>query len=274
VSLSLVGFGGIALQDLALGEASRLVSEAVDRGVNYFDSAPTYGDSENVLGPALAPYRDRVFLACKTDQRHRETAARQLEESLRALRTDSIDLYQVHEVDTLAELETVFGPGGAMETFEAAQQAGKIRWIGFSSHIPAVAVEMLRRYPFVSILFPFTYASWYRGFGPDVLAEAAARGVARLAIKSMVRAAWPEGADVKAKQWWYQPAETWEEADLALRWALSLDLTAAVTGGLPHLCRLAFDIGSRFTPLTPGEETRVRALAGAANPLFPCAQFG
>lgn len=270
--LSLLGFGGIAVNGLDPAEASRLVAESVDHGVNYFDSSPTYGDSEVRLGRALQPYRDQVFLAGKTNRRTRAEAAARLEASLRDLRTEHLDLYQVHEIDTREEVETVFAPGGAMEAFEAARRAGRIRLIGFSTHSVEVALEMLRRYPFDTLLFPFTFASWYRGFGPQVMRAAQARGTARLGIKALVRGRWPEGVDPHQQAWWYQPAEAREEADLALRFALSLDVTAVVSPGLPHLLRLAREIADRFTPLTPEEEARLQALSQQVTPLFPYAK--
>jgi aryl-alcohol dehydrogenase-like predicted oxidoreductase len=269
IELSLLGFGGIVLNGLPQAEADRLVAEALARGIDYFDSSPTYGDSEARLGPALAPHRDRVFLACKTNRRRREEAQRKLEESLRALRTDHFDLYQVHEIDTPEEVETVFAPGGAMEAFAAARERGLTRLIGFSSHSAPVALEMLRRYPFDTALFPFTYASWFRGYGPQVMAEATARGVARLGMKAFVRSRWPDGVDRDRQEWWYRPPEDEEEAALLLRFELSLGITACISPGLPRLYQMSLDIAERFTPLTGDEMARVEALARRADPLFP-----
>lgn len=268
-SLSLVGLGGIALDGLEQQAANALVAEAVDRGVTYFDSAPSYGDSESKLGPALAPYRDRVFLACKTERRTAGDAQRELEESLCRLHTDHFDLYQVHQLDRREDMETIFGPGGAMETFEAAQRAGTIRLIGFSTHYEEMALEMLRRYPFASLLFPFTYASWHHGYGPQAMAAATPRGTARLGMKSFVRNRWPEGVVCREQPWWYQPTEDPAEAALALRFALSLNVTACVSAGRPHLFRLAVDIAEQFEPLTPEEAAQVAAWGRQVTPLFP-----
>jgi predicted aldo/keto reductase-like oxidoreductase len=268
-TLSLIGLGGIALDGLEQQAANALVAEAVDRGVTYFDSAPSYGDSESRLGSALAPYRDRVFLACKTERRTADGARRELEESLRRLHTDHFDLYQVHQLDRREDMETIFGPGGAMETFEAAQRAGTIRLIGFSTHYEDMALEMLRRYPFAALLFPFTYASWHHGYGPQALEAATRRGAARLSMKSFVRNRWPEGVVCREQPWWYQATEDPAEAALALRFALSLDVTACVSAGRPHLFRLALDIAERFEPLTPEEAAHVAAWGKQETPLFP-----
>jgi predicted aldo/keto reductase-like oxidoreductase len=267
--LSLIGLGGIALDSLEQQTANALVAEAVDRGVTYFDSAPSYGNSESRLGPALAPYRDRVFLACKTERRTAPEARRELEESLYRLHTDHFDLYQVHQLDRREDLEAVFGPGGAMEAFEAAQRAGTIRLIGFSTHYEEMALEMLQRYPFTSILFPFTYASWHHGYGPRALEAAKRRGTARLSMKSFVRSRWPEGVVCREQPWWYQPTEEAAEGALALRFALSLDVTACISAGRPHLFQLMLDIAERFEPLTPEEAAQVAAWGKRETPLFP-----
>ena len=132
--LSIIGFGGIVVMDQEPTAAANIVSEAVDRGINYFDVAPSYGNAQERLGPALAPYRKNCFLACKTDGRMKDDSRAQLEESLKLLKTDHVDLYQFHALTKMADLDKVLGPGGAMETMEAAKKEGKIRYIGFSVH--------------------------------------------------------------------------------------------------------------------------------------------
>src|ERR1700759_5244071 len=132
--LSIIGFGGIVVMSEESGHANNIVAEAVDRGINYFDVAPSYGDAQERLGPALAPYRSKSFLACKTEGRMKDDSRKQLEESLRLLQTDHVDLYQFHALTKMTDLDTVLGPGGAMETMEAAKKEGKIRYIGFSVH--------------------------------------------------------------------------------------------------------------------------------------------
>ena len=171
--LSLLGFGGLVLKNSTPAQAAEWVGEAFEAGVNYFDVAPSYGNSEERLGPALEPYRREVFLACKTTQRKRAEAAAELDRSLSRLRTDYFDLYQLHAVTKLEDVETILRPGGAMEAFEAARQAGKIRLIGFSAHSVEAALALMERYEFDTILFPVNYATWHAGsFGPQVLETA------------------------------------------------------------------------------------------------------
>ena len=132
--LSIIGFGGMVVKDVTPKEAANFVAEAVDRGVNYFDVAPFYGNAQRRLGPALKPYRPNCFLACKTLERDAAGAARELKESLKLLKTDHFDLYQLHALYDVEEVEQAFGPGGAMETILKAKEDGKIRYIGFSAH--------------------------------------------------------------------------------------------------------------------------------------------
>ena len=143
--LSIIGFGGIVVMDDSPGGSANIVAEAHDRGINYFDVAPSYGNAQERLGPALAPYRNKSFLACKTEGRMKDDSRRQLEESLRLLKTDHVDLYQFHALTKMTDLDKVLGPGGAMETMEAAKKEGKIRFIGFSVHSAETALAAMDR---------------------------------------------------------------------------------------------------------------------------------
>src|SRR5216683_1966340 len=144
--LSIIGFGGVVIMNEDTGHSNNIVAEAVDSGVNYFDVAPSYGDAQERLGPALAPYRKNCFLACKTEGRTKDDSRKQLEESLRLLKTDHVDLYQFHALTKMTDLDEVLRPGGAMETMEAAKKEGKIRYIGFSVHSAETALAAMDRY--------------------------------------------------------------------------------------------------------------------------------
>src|SRR5438034_940644 len=122
--LSIVAMGGIVVMGVEQAEADRRTRDAIDRGINYFDVAPSYGDAEERLGPALEPFRKDVFLACKTGKRTRDEAAAELRVSLKRLRTDHFDLYQLHAVSSIEEAQACLGPGGALETFQEARNAG------------------------------------------------------------------------------------------------------------------------------------------------------
>ena len=202
--LSIIGFGGVTVKDVAPETAADYVAEAVDRGVNYFDVAPTYGNAQERLGPALKPYRDWCFLACKTTERDAAGSARELEESLRLLQTDHVDLYQLHAITTLEDVEES-SPGGAMETFEKARRDGKTRYLGFSAHSEEAAHAALDRFDFDSLLFPFGFPIWLQGVRPiGPQGKRSRQGI--LAIKAMAHQKLLAGCQASGRRWnkaWY-----------------------------------------------------------------------
>ncbi len=271
VDLSIIALGGMLVKDTEQPHANDLVAEAFDRGINYFDVAPSYGNAQERLGPALAPYRKKVFLACKTQERSKSGSAKELDESLRQLRTDHLDLYQFHAVTTKEDVEKIFGPDGAMETFVAAQKAGKVRFIGFSAHSVENALAMMDRFDFDTILFPINFVLFSQAnFGPQVIERAKQKGMGILAIKAMAKAQWPaaEREHHPFPKCWYQPAELPDEAALALRWTLSQPITAAVPPGEEKYFRRALEVAARFTPIREDEEKTLMAGARGAEPLF------
>ncbi len=267
--LSILGFGGFVLKDVKQEEATGLVREAYEAGVNYFDVAPAYGNAEELLGPALEPYRKDVFLACKTAQRRKAEAAADLDRSLKRLRTDRFDLYQFHYVTTPEDVETILGPGGAMEAFDDARKAGKVRFIGFSAHSVEAAMALMERHAFDTILFPINYATWHAGnFGPQVLAKALEKKMGILAIKAMARQPWPKDAPRTSPKCWYEPMTDPDEALMGLRFTLSHPVTAAIHPADERCLRLALRLAPKFTPLTPAEAEAIKAKAHAREPIF------
>jgi aryl-alcohol dehydrogenase-like predicted oxidoreductase len=267
--LSVIGFGGILCSGTTPAESDRLVATAVDAGVNYFDVAPSYGDAETRLGPALAPYRDDVFLACKTGRRDRAGVEEELRASLERLHTEWFDLYQLHGLTTLEEWSRASGPDGALDGVLAAREAGLVRYIGFSAHSEQVALAALEQFPFESILFPTNYlAATVGGFGPRVFAAARARGVGHLALKTLALGLLREG---EARRWgkcWYQPLDDPALARLAVRWTLSQGVTAGPTPGHPELFDLAVAAADDLRAPTPEELAPLRAALGDRAPVF------
>ncbi|HEX7410816.1 MAG TPA: aldo/keto reductase [Bacteroidales bacterium] len=268
--LSMIGFGGIVVMDASPAQAANRVSEAIDYGINYFDVAPSYGDAEIKLGTALEPYRRNVFLACKTGKRTKAEARDELEQSLKNLRTDHFDLYQFHAVTTLADVDTILGPGGAMETFLEARKEGKIRFIGFSAHSVEAAMALMDRFDFDTILFPVNFTTWHAGnFGPQVLARAQEKKIGILALKAMAKGPWPQGADrSRYPKCWYEPLSNPEEALMGLRFTLSHPVTAAIPPGNENLFKMALELSGRIKPLNSSEVDYIKELALASNPLF------
>jgi aryl-alcohol dehydrogenase-like predicted oxidoreductase len=269
--LSMIGFGGIVVMSEDTGHSNNIVAEAVDRGVNYFDVAPSYGDAQERLGPALVPYRKNCFLACKTEGRTKEDSRKQLEESLRLLKTDHVDLYQFHALTKMTDLEEVLRPGGAMETMEAAKKEGKIRYIGFSVHSAETALAAMDRYNFDTVLFPVNFVLFSQAnFGPQILKRAQEKGMGILALKAMAKTVW--SADQKQShpepKCWYQPAAFPDEASLGLRWTLGHPVTAALPPGDEKYFRLAMDVAQNYRPLEQHEERALLARATGVEPIF------
>ncbi|NLF00794.1 MAG: aldo/keto reductase [Anaerolineales bacterium] len=269
--LTIVGFGGIVVMNETPASASRLVGHAVQaRGINYFDVAPSYGNAEERLGPALEPYRKSVFLACKTEKRTAADAEAALHQSLKYLRTDHFDLYQLHAMTTLEEVDQVFAPGGAMETLVKAREQGLVRHLGFSAHSEEAALALMDRFDFDSVLFPINWVSWYQGkFGPRVVEKAQAKGVSVLALKALAKRPWEEGEDRRWPKCWYSPVDSFEEAAMGLRFTLSLPITAAASPSHAELLWWACDAADTFAPMTDEEMAQVEQRSQSVKPIFP-----
>lgn len=267
--LSILGFGGIMLNNNSQEFANENVSKAYDLGINYFDVAPSYGNAQERMGPALKPYRKNCFLACKTTERTREGAEKELNESLRMLLTDHVDLYQLHALTTREDVETAFGPNGAMELFLKARQEGKVRYLGFSAHSIDAALLALEKFDFDTVLFPFNFACWHHGnFGPQVFEKARSRNMGILALKSMALTRLAEHEPKVYQNVWYKPIVDEETMNLALRYTLSKELTAAIPPGESTLFWKAHAIAASFKPITDEEKARLVALAANTEPVF------
>ena len=269
VHLSIVGFGGILVTDETADESSRRVAYAIERGVNYFDVAPSYGNAEDMLGPALEPYRKDVFLACKTTQRDAAGAEKEFRASLQKLRTDRIDLYQIHGIQTEEEVDRVLAPDGALSFYRKLRENGEIRFIGFSAHNEDAALRLLSAFDFDSVLFPINFATWHAGgIGQRIIEAASARDTAVLALKALALRRWEENEERPWKKGWYRPVDNYQDAERGLRFTLSRPVVAAVSpGNLEHF-EWACDAADRFTPLSDAEEREIAEIARSADPIF------
>lgn len=269
IDLSIIGFGGILVTNTEADEASRLVARAVDHGINYFDVAPSYGNAEECLGPALEPYRKDVFLACKTTERSREGAEREMLQSLDNMRCEHFDLYQLHAMTTQEDFDAATAADGALPFLVEAREKGLIRYIGFSAHSAEIAVQLLDYFSFDSVLFPLNWTHYFQAnFGPQVVAKAEETGAARLALKALAYGKIGEGEDKKYAKCWYHPIDDRALADLALRFTLSQPITAAIPPGEVKFFDMALDIAAQFRPVDEEEIAALRERSEAAVPLF------
>lgn len=267
--LSMIGFGGIVVNKATTEQAASRVKEAIDFGINYFDVAPSYGNAEEMLGPALKPYRKDVFLACKTTERKKDGARKELEQSLEYLHTDYFDLYQLHAVTTLEDVDTIFAREGALETFARAREEGLVKYLGFSAHSVEAALALMERFEFDTILFPFNFAAWYNGnFGPQVMEEAKKQNMGILALKAMAWRRWEEDEERNIDKTWYKPLTEKEQADAGLRFTLSHPVTAAIPPGHEDLFSMALRLATDFEPMEKDEILAIKEKAMKTKPIF------
>jgi len=283
--LSIIGFSGVCLATgndytgedgfADQSEANAFVREAIDRGVNWADVSPTYGDAEERLGPALKEFRKDLFLACKTDKLDKASAAAELEESLRKLHTDHFDLYQFIHMDREDDLRRALGPGGAIEALVEAGEKGSVRYLGLSSHRADTAMAAMDQFDFDSVMFPVNWVCCINGeFGPQVIAKAKEKGMGCLAIKALARTGWAGQDDLKGGEFpkcWYQPVTDPVETDLAVRFTLSEAVTGILPTGHKRLIRRALDIADSFRPLTDEEREMLKQRAVGLKPMFTSA---
>jgi uncharacterized protein len=260
--LSVIGLGGYSVGKApSREEAIVMVREAVDAGVNFFDNAWEYneGKSEDWVGQGLEGRRDKVFLMTKvcTHGRDKKVAMQQLEESLKRLRTDHLDLWQIHECVYDNDPERHFAKGGVVEALEEAKKAGKVRYVGFTGHkLPAIHLKMLSYgFPFDSVQMPLNaFDATFRSFQSHVLPEVLKRGMAALGMKSF------GGNGQPITQGVVTPAE-------ALRYAMSLPVSCTISGiDTLAVLRQNLAIARGFQPMSPEEmqalADRCRTAAG------------
>ena len=245
MTVSAVSYGGIvsagyydhqSYPEWDQAASDRYVSWAIDRGVNYFDVAPSYGNAEEQLGNSLRPYRDIVFLACKTLCRDRAGAEAELENSLNLLHTDHFDVYQLHSIATMDDVERAFAKGGAMELISTLKEKGIASHIGFTAHSEDAALRMLELYPFETVLFPFNwFLNMEHGMGSRLAAVLEERGIGFLAMKAFIERGWKTGEDRQDfPKSWCKPIDTDEEPEFgvaAMKYALSLGVDTLVPPG-------------------------------------------
>lgn len=270
-TLSRVAFGGVIVSNERQIDANNYVAEAIDAGVNYFDVAPTYADAEERLGPALKSKRKEVFLACKTEDRTRKGSQALLEKSLKNLQTDYFDLYQLHAVYNLEDVEHTFGPNGSFETYVKAKEQGYIKHIGFSAHSTEAALALMEYYDFDSIMFPFNFVSLLKNdYGSFVLKKALEKKMGIIGIKSMALSVKQESDAINHPKAWYHPIESFDLANKAVKYTLSRGINVIVPPGDIEHFRWALEIMKNIDqPLTDDEIHALNLLANDTVPLFP-----
>lgn len=232
-----VAYAGIVSMNEQQADSDRYVSQAVEAGVNYFDVAPSYGNAELILGKSLRPYRKDVYLACKTTNRKAVDAEKDFYKSLKRLHTDWFDVYQLHSLTTPEDVETAFGPGGAMDMVVKFRRQGLVRKVGFSAHSERAALEALKRYDFDTVMFPVNWMLHKgQGIGSALVELKREKGFGLLGIKSIVERAWLSDQERRQSIWpksWCKPLDK-EDGNArlaAMRYALHLGVDILVPPG-------------------------------------------
>mgnify|MGYP000886274982 CR=1 FL=1 len=246
--VSAIGFGGIPIQRVDQEEASQLVNRALNLGINFFDTARGYTDSEAKLGLVLQERQTEAIIATKSMARTRDEMEADIEKSLQALGTEYIDLYQVHNVKDIPTLKQVMGPGGAMEALLDAKKSGIIKHIGITSHIKSLLQEALKIKVFETIQFPFNTVE--SDGVPELLAMAAEHGTGIIIMKPLA------GGAIR-------------HTGLALQYILEHPVSTVIPGmdSLPQVEENAF-AGSRSENLTPAERELLHQEVEEIGPSF------
>lgn len=269
---SVAVLGGAAFWGTDPEITGRAFHAALDAGVNHLDVAPQYGRAQELLGPFVPPVRDRLFVACKSLRRARDEVRAQLEESLTLLGCDSFDLYQLHAVTDLAELDA---RAGAVEAIMAARDEGLCRYAGITGHeltTPAAQHEALRRYDLDTVMFPVNPRLWadpdYRRDAEALLELAAARDVGVMAIKAV--AARPWGSGKRATTTWYEAYTDDEGVERGVRFVLSVPgVHALCTPSDLSLASRVIDVAARFATMEDDELVAASASVAQEQHIFP-----
>jgi aryl-alcohol dehydrogenase-like predicted oxidoreductase len=268
-------FGAAALGwNVSQEQADQTLKVLLDYGINHIDVAHSYGDAEIRIGPWMPKHRDKFFLATKTDKRTYDAAWAELEMSLERMRTDTIDLWQMHFLIGEEEWETAMGPGGVLEAFVKAREQGIVRYLGVTGHelvVPKMHLKSLERFDFDAVLLPYNYLLMqnptYAADFEALLDLCAQRNVAVQTIKSLCRRPWPEGVEHDAATW-YQPLKEQDAIDQAVHWVLGDPRVFLNTTGDTRLLPKVLDAAARFERRPTDAEMAALAAEKDMEPLF------
>ncbi len=263
---SVLIYGGAALGDVSQDEADKSIQFALDSGINHFDTAASYGESELRIGPWMPRIRDQIFLSTKTGKRDKESAWAEINRSLERLQTDHVDLIQHHAVGDLEELELVLRPGGALEASIQAKEQGMVRAIGITGHghqAPSTHLQALKRFPFDTVLTPLNYILYqdeaYRLDLESLTGEVKRQDAGLMVIKAIAQRPWPEGAPHKYDTW-YEPFDRQEFINAAVAFVLSFsEVTGLATASDVNLLPLIVEAQKQADSMTAEQIDEIMA---------------
>mgnify|MGYP003482187045 CR=1 FL=1 len=267
-------FGAAAFWEITQEDADKVIESVIEAGINHIDVAPSYGQAEIRIGPWMPRARGRFFLGCKTMERTKAGAWKEMQESLKRLQTEAFDLYQCHAITTMEELDAVTMKGGALEAFVEARRAGLTKFIGITGHgadAPKIYLEALRRFDFDSVMFPLNFIQManpeFRKHAEELIATCKAKDVGLLIIKSVTKAPWGERQHTATT--WYEPFDKSAEIQRAVNFVLSQDVTGLCTAGDTRVLPLVIQACENFSRLSKDEMEEMIKSGGQFEPLFP-----
>ncbi|KJS19796.1 MAG: aldo/keto reductase [Clostridiaceae bacterium BRH_c20a] len=248
LDVSVIGFGGIPVQRISHEEAKLVVRAAVDKGLNFFDTARNYTDSEEKIGSALKGLRHKIVIATKALGRDKDTMEKEIELSLKNFQTDYIDLYQFHNVKTEQDLEKILGPGGALEALVQAKEQGKIRYIGITGHVEKTLIKALDAFEFSTVQFPRNYIE--DTAEKELFPLARKKNMGIIIMKPLAGGAF-------------------SNTNLALRYLLGQDYSTVIPGmDTIEQINANLDLGINFIPLSKEEVIKLEQEAQELGPKF------
>ena len=266
-------FGAAALGGVTQAEADATIALLQQYGINHFDTAASYGESELRLGSWIARHGRPSFLATKTGERTAPKAMEEIQRSLERLHVDYVDLWQLHYLVDAEEWRVAMGPGGALEAALEARRQGLVRFIGVTGHDIVVAerhLAALEKFDFDSVLLPYSYILMqnpvYQANVTKLRAICKERNVAVQTIKSIVRAPWGDRPRTRAT--WYEPFEAQEDIDLAVHYVLGHPDLFLNTAGDIHVLPKILDAASRFAGMPDEAQLKAQLVERQMQPLF------
>ena len=266
-------FGGAAFWEVSQDQADETMELVIKAGINHLDVAPQYGVAEEVIGPWLEKDRHRFFLGCKTMERSQSGAWQDLERSLQRLRVTDLDLYQLHAITSMEELDQVTSSGGALEKLIAARDQGIVRYLGITGHginTPAIFIEALSRFDFDCVMFPLNFKlygnSAYRESSEQLLHICQTKDIGVMAIKSIACGPYP--TETKTHTTWYEPFTDQEMIDKAVNFTLSQPITGICLAGDVRLTPKLIRACQNYTLLNRVDQQELLELSEQYEPLF------
>jgi aryl-alcohol dehydrogenase-like predicted oxidoreductase len=268
---TVVCFGTAGVGRVEQDVADKAVERILEHGVNHIDIAPSYGEAMERMNPWMPRIRDQMFLGAKTGKRTKAEAWDDINDCIRRLGVDSFDLFQLHGVVDMGELDQVTSTGGALEALVEMRDRGLTKFVGITGHgpqVPRVQIEALKRFDFDTIMFPISAAIFrnagYRRDAEELLALANDRNVGIHTIKMISRGGW--GDRERDCTTWYDPHRDQADIDAALWWVLSQPMHTAPSAGDVNLLPRVLDAAERFEPLS---EERLEEVVDGQRPPLP-----